>query len=102
MARKPATAKKTTTKDASEKLFIEGSGNVFADIGVPDPEEALAKSHLAHCIREVVKARGLTQKAAAAIMGVDWPHLIELRLPMKAMNAATQQALRMRFREALI
>ena len=49
------------------------SGNVFADIGVADPEEALAKAQLASRIREVVRRSRLTQVAAAAVMGIDQP-----------------------------
>lgn len=45
---------------------------------MPDPEEALARAHLAYCIREVIKAQGLTQKAAAKIMGVDQPKVSAL------------------------
>jgi hypothetical protein len=44
------------------------SGNVFADIGVADPDEALAKAPLASRIREVVRRNRLTQVAAAAVM----------------------------------
>ena len=50
-----------------------GSGNVFADIGVAEPEEALAKAQLASRIREVVRRSRLTQVAAAAVMGTDQP-----------------------------
>lgn len=50
-----------------------GSGNVFADIGLPEPEEELAKAQLASCIRQVIKRRRLTQAAAAARMGIDQP-----------------------------
>jgi predicted XRE-type DNA-binding protein len=49
------------------------SGNVFADMGVADPEEALAKAQLASRIREVVRRSRLTQVAAAAVMGIDQP-----------------------------
>jgi len=49
------------------------SGNVFADIGVADPDEALAKAQLASRIREVIRQRRLTQIAAAAVMGIDQP-----------------------------
>ena len=34
----------------------ESSGNVFADIGHPNPEEALAKSRLAQRIAELIGA----------------------------------------------
>ena len=49
------------------------SGNVFADLGVPEPEEELAKAQLASRIREVIRRSRLTQAAAAALMGVDQP-----------------------------
>jgi predicted XRE-type DNA-binding protein len=50
-----------------------GSGNVFADIGLPEPEEELAKAQLASCIRQVIKRQRLTQVAAASRMGIDQP-----------------------------
>jgi predicted XRE-type DNA-binding protein len=50
-----------------------GSGNVFADIGLPEPEEELAKAHLASCIGQIVKRERLTQVAAASRMGIDQP-----------------------------
>jgi predicted XRE-type DNA-binding protein len=55
-----------------------GSGNVFADIGVADPEEALAKAQLASRIREIVRQQRLTQLAAAAVMGIDQPKVSAL------------------------
>ena len=54
------------------------SGNVFADIGVRDPEEALAKAQLATHIREVIRQRRLTQVAAAKLMGIDQPKVSAL------------------------
>ena len=43
-------------------------GNVFADLGVDAPEEALAKAELTAKISEIIAARGLTQLAAAKIL----------------------------------
>jgi hypothetical protein len=37
------------------------SGNVFADLGVPQPEEELAKADLAIHLRDAIKRRRLTQ-----------------------------------------
>jgi predicted XRE-type DNA-binding protein len=51
----------------------EGSGNVFADIGVKNPEEALLKAELVHRITGLLDARGLTQVRAAKILGIDQP-----------------------------
>jgi len=54
------------------------SGNVFADIGVPHPEEELAKAQLASRIREVVRLKRLTQADAAALMAIDQPKVSAL------------------------
>ncbi|MFZ0887908.1 MAG: helix-turn-helix transcriptional regulator [Candidatus Binataceae bacterium] len=56
----------------------EGSGNVFADIGLPNPEERLAKAQLAYRIGETIRVRRLTQAAAAALLGVDQPKISRL------------------------
>jgi predicted XRE-type DNA-binding protein len=48
--------------------FIASSGNVFADIGCEDAPELLAKAKLAHEIASIIKARGLTQQAAANLL----------------------------------
>lgn len=55
-----------------------GSGNVFADLGLAEPEEELTKAQLASHIRKVIKRRRLTQVAAAALMGVDQPKVSAL------------------------
>ena len=40
---------------SNEKLeFTKSSGNVFADIGLPDPEKYLAKVELAHQINGII------------------------------------------------
>jgi predicted XRE-type DNA-binding protein len=51
--------------------FEEGSGNVFADIGIPEPDLALAKVRLAEAIDDTIQRQGLTQEKAAEIMGID-------------------------------
>src|SRR5437899_1040800 len=56
----------------------EGSGNVFADLGLPNPEERLAKAGLAFRIAEVIRARRLTQSGAARILKIDQPKISRL------------------------
>ena len=56
-----------------EKDYFVGSGNVFADLGYSNPEDALAKAELAYRISRAIKARRLTQKQAAEVLGVDQP-----------------------------
>jgi len=53
-----------------EKLVAYGSGNVFADLGLPDAEAHLAKADLVSKIASVIETRKLTQVEAAAIMGI--------------------------------
>ncbi len=55
-----------------------GSGNVFADLGVEAPEEALAKAELAVKISEIIDAKGLTQAVAAKLLGIDQPKVSAL------------------------
>jgi predicted XRE-type DNA-binding protein len=52
-----------------------GSGNVFADIGLPDAEERLAKAQLAYKITEMIKDRALSQAEAARILGTEQPKI---------------------------
>ena len=56
----------------------EGSGNVFADLGLPNPEERLAKAGLAFRIAGVIRARRLTQAKAARILKIDQPTIPRL------------------------
>jgi predicted XRE-type DNA-binding protein len=51
--------------------YTESSGNVFADLGVPDAEAALVKSDLAAAIAATIRQRGLTQAQAARLLGID-------------------------------
>src|SRR5579863_1141752 len=56
----------------------EGSGNIFADLGLPNSEERLAKAGLAMRIAGVIRARGLTQASAARILKIDQPKISRL------------------------
>jgi predicted XRE-type DNA-binding protein len=56
----------------------EGSGNVFADLGLPNPEQELLKARLTLQIYKIVKARGLTQAQAGALLGIKQPHVSAL------------------------
>jgi len=56
----------------------KGSGNVFADLGFPHPEQELLKARLALEIYRIIRKRGLTQTEAAKILGVRQPHVSAL------------------------
>jgi len=55
-----------------------GSGNVFADLGLPNPKERLTKADLALQISTAIRARRLTQAKAAALFGIDQPKISRL------------------------
>src|SRR5450756_1911339 len=52
-----------------------GSGNIFADLGLPNAEEHLLKASLVVQLNRLIKARKLTQVAAAKLIGVKQPDL---------------------------
>ena len=58
--------------------FTKSSGNVFEDLQVSEPSEALAKSELAAIVAQALRARRLTQTAAARMLGIDQPKVSEL------------------------
>ncbi|GEM_PF-492965 len=57
---------------------LESSGNVFADLGLPDAEEALTKAELAMAITAFVQAHGMTQIQAADVLGISQPKVSAL------------------------
>ncbi len=59
----------------SEEIEITiGSGNVFADIGHPHPEEALAKSKLILRITTIIEDRGLSEEEVAKLLHISPPN----------------------------
>lgn len=54
------------------------SGNVFADLGLSNPEERLAKADLAIQINTLIEQKKLTQKSAAELLDIDQPKVSDL------------------------
>jgi predicted XRE-type DNA-binding protein len=61
-----------------ETKIYHGSGNVFADLGLPDAKERLAKAELARQILNIIAKRRLTQTQAAELLGIDQPKVSAL------------------------
>jgi predicted XRE-type DNA-binding protein len=70
MTTKRGTTRKKAADPVSDETFEEGSGNVFADLGLPDAEELQAKANLVHVIINVIEDKGWTQRKAATVLGV--------------------------------
>ena len=56
----------------------KSSGNVFADLGLPQPEQELLKARLTLHIYRLIKARDLTQAEAGKLLGIKQPHVSAL------------------------
>lgn len=69
---------RTAAPEEEKTEFFVSSGNVFADLGLPNPDELLAKSTLVIEISRSIEARRLTQSKAAELMGVDQPKISRL------------------------
>lgn len=64
---------------AKKNGYEVGSANVFADIGLPDAEHALAKAQLASRIIDSIERRRLTQVQAAKMLRLDQPKISALK-----------------------
>ena len=58
--------------------YTTSSGNVFTDLQVSEPDEALAKAELARRIGTIIAYRHLTQAQAAQLLGIDQPKVSAL------------------------
>src|SRR5258707_11607122 len=67
-------AKRGNAMNAKEEVR-QGSGNVFADLKLPDAEGLNAKAQIAYRICQILEERKLTQKQAAALLGIDQPRI---------------------------
>ena len=69
---------KTPKKSPRPVRITESSGNVFADLGVPNAEQELVKAQLTLQIYRIIKDRELTQAEAGTILGIKQPHVSAL------------------------
>jgi len=69
---------KKKTNQIEEIEFEMSSGNVFADIGIENPEEELTKAKLVWEIEQIIKSKKLTQAKAAKLMGINQPKVSAL------------------------
>jgi len=58
--------------------FEEGSGNVFADLGMGDADELFARSRLGYCVYKILEEQKLKQREIAALLGIAQPDVSHL------------------------
>lgn len=70
---------KRNPKNKPENIeYSTSSGNVYADFGFSNPEEAKAKADLAMLITDIIKEKDLTQQQAADLMNIDQPKVSKI------------------------
>jgi predicted XRE-type DNA-binding protein len=62
----------------TDSAITRGSGNVFADLGLPDPAERQTKTRLALALNRIIKSQNLKQAEAARLLGVPQPKVSAL------------------------
>ncbi|QKQ75089.1 helix-turn-helix domain-containing protein [Nostoc sp. TCL240-02] len=63
---------------SNENDVYISNGNIFADLGLSNPEERLIKAELARKISEIIVNRQLNQVQAAEVLGIDQPKISAL------------------------
>ena len=64
--------------DTTDTAVERSSGNVFADLGLPDADAHLAKAQLVSRIDDIVRERRITQAEAARLLGLSKPDVSRL------------------------
>ncbi|MCA1992766.1 MAG: helix-turn-helix domain-containing protein [Coleofasciculus sp. S288] len=63
----------------TEEISVQASnGNVFADLGLANPDEMMVKAELARKIGSIITKRHMTQTEAAELLGIDQPKISAL------------------------
>ena len=62
----------------SKKNVYRGSGNIFADIGVSDPERTHTRAQIMSRITDIIHELDLTQTEAAKVLGLKQGRVSEL------------------------
>lgn len=62
----------------SDDEYEVGSGNVFEDLQMANPQVRLLKARIAGEIHKIIQNRELNQKAAAKLLGIDQPKISAL------------------------
>ena len=76
--------KKTKSRLSAKKYTVKNvraersTGNVFADLGLPEPQQELLKAKLTLQLYRLIKQRGITQTEAGKILGIKQPHVSAL------------------------
>jgi predicted XRE-type DNA-binding protein len=74
---KPLTEQNMKNKH-QEPSFEEGSGNVFADLGLTDADELFARAKIGFHVYQILKEKKLPQRELASLLGIKQPEVSHL------------------------
>ena len=69
---------KKTKRNGHKPAFEEGSGNVFADLGLHDADERFTRARLGFHVYQLLTARKLKQREIAELLGIKQPEVSHL------------------------
>ena len=64
--------------DDQKTEFEEGSGNVYADLGLDDADELLTRAKIGFHVYTLLKDRKLAQRDIASLLGIKQPEVSHL------------------------
>ena len=64
--------------DTTDIKFEEGSGNVYADLGIENSDELLLRAQIGFHVAALIKNRNLKQKEAALLLNIAQPDVSHL------------------------
>jgi predicted XRE-type DNA-binding protein len=67
-----------STKKQKPIKFQEGSGNVFADLGLKDADQLLVRSQIGFHVFKILEDRKLKQREIAGVLGIAQPDVSHL------------------------
>ena len=67
-----------STKRRKPIRFEEGSGNVFADLGLKDADQLLARSQIGFHVFKILEDKKLKQREIAEVLGIAQPDVSHL------------------------
>jgi predicted XRE-type DNA-binding protein len=70
--------KEKALKEEAKIKVTRSSGNIFADLGIENPEEYQLKARLARLINRILAERDWTQAQTAKALEIKQPHVSEL------------------------
>ena len=78
VGKRNATTTTLFVKRTTKPEFEEGSGNVFADLGLDDSDELFARAKIGFHVHTILKEKNLAKREIASLLGIKQPEVSHL------------------------